>query len=169
MAMNVDDFKKLVETLDIPEDLKGKVLEATKDEDNVVPYEWKDETHLGAEIEDDFGGKYILYSVDDGIDFYGVAVDEDGRPERRDVAYVGRRSKNKFTGRKAILVDTNVPENADGAKIGEMFTAKVAGEDVVVQRRLGNAYKWDVLYRDGGSDLKADSEVQLIHRLVEAK
>lgn len=168
MAMNVDDFKKLVETLDIPEDIKSKVLEATKDE-NEVPYEWKDETHLGAEVVDGLGAKHILYSVDDGIDFYGVALEEDGRPERRDAAYVGRRSKNKFTGRKAILVDTKVPENADGAKIDEMFTAKVDGKDVVVQRRLGNAYKWAVLYRDGDSALKADSEVQLIHRLVEAK
>lgn len=168
MAMNVDDFKKLVETLDLPEDVKEKVFEATKDE-NVVPYEWKDETHLGAEIEDNFGGKYILYSVDDSIDFYGIAVDEDGHPERRDACCIGRNSKNKFTGRKAIMVNTKVPDSAYDVEIGELFTAKVAGEDVVVQRRLGNAYKWTVLYRDGDSALKADSEVQLIHRLVEAK
>lgn len=168
MAMNVDDFKKLVETLDLPEDVKGKVLEATKDK-NVVPYEWKDETHLGAEVEDVCGKKYILYSEDDSMDFFGISVDEDGRPSRNDARYINRRAKHKFTGRKAIMVDTNVPENADGAKMDEMFTAKVDGKDVVVQRRLGNVYKWTVLYRDGDSALKADSEVQLIHRLVEAK
>ena len=138
MAMNVDDFKKLVETLDLPEDVKNKVFEATKDE-NVVPYEWEDDTHLGAEVEDVCGKKYILYSEDDSMDFFGISVDEDGRPSRNDARYINRRAKHKFTGRKAILVDTKVPENADGAKIGEMFTAKVDGKDVVVQRRLGNA------------------------------
>lgn len=168
MAMNVDDFKKLVETLDLPEDVKNKVFEATKDE-NVVPYEWKDETHLGAEVVDGLGVKYILYSVDDGIDFYGVALEEDDRPERRDACYIGRSSKNKFTGRKAILVDTKVPENADGAKIGEMFTAKVDGKDVVVQRRNGNALLWTAFHPEGNFSFEADHNVQLIHRLVEVK
>ena len=124
MAMNVDDFKKLVETLDLPEDVKGKVLEATKDE-NVVPYEWKDETHLGAEVEDVYGKKYILYSEDDSMDFFGISVDEDGRPSRNDARYINRRAKHKFTGRKAIMVDTNVPDNADGAKMGEMFLSLI--------------------------------------------
>lgn len=168
MAMNVDDFKKLVETLDIPEDIKSKVLEATKDE-NAVPYEWKDETHLGAEVEDNFGDKYILYSVDDGIDFYGVAVDEDGRPERRDVCYIGRSRKNKFTGRKAIMVDTKLPNSADDIEIGEVFAAQVDGFDVIARRRTGNAFKWTVMYLNGDCALKSEDEVQLLHRLVEAK
>ena len=168
MAMNVDDFKKLVETLGLPEDVKDKVLEAVEDKDT-VPYEWKDETHLGAEVEDDFGNKFILYSVDDGIDFYGVALEEDGRPERRDAACVGRRSKNKFTGRKAIMVDTRLPESVDDIEVGELFTARVDGKDVIVQRRNGSALLWNVIYPSSHVYAEADHNVQLIHRLVEVK
>lgn len=168
MAMNVDDFKKLVETLDLPEDVKNKVFEATKEE-NVVPYEWKDETHLGAEVVDGLGVKYILYSVDDGIDFYGVALEEDDRPERRDACYIGRSSKNKFTGRKAILVDTRLPESVDGIEAGEIFTAEVNGDKVVAIRRYGIDLRWLVIDSDGEESLKPDSSVKLLHRLVEAK
>lgn len=169
MAMNVDDFKKLVETLDLTEDLKDKVLEATKEEDNTVPYEWEDETHLGAEVVDDYGNKYILYSVDDSIDFYGIAVDEDGHPERRDAACIGRNSKNKFTGRKAILVDTTVPEDYKGAEVGELFTAKVNGADAVVRRRNSVSFVWTAISTNGSVDIYEDKDVELIHRLVEVK
>lgn len=168
MAMNVDDFKKLVETLDLPEDVKGKVLEATKDE-NVVPYEWKDETHLGAEVEDVYGKKYILYSEDDSMDFFGISVDEDGRPSRNDARYINRRAKHKFTGRKAIMVDTAVPEDYKGAEVGELFTAKVDGEDVIVRRRGGVSYVWTAISPNGSVDIHMDKDVELLHRLVEAK
>lgn len=168
MAMNVDDFKKLVETLDLPEDVKNKVFEATKDE-NVVPYEWEDDTHLGAEVEDVYGKKYILYSEDDSMDFFGISVDEDGRPSRNDARYINRRAKHKFTGRKAILVDTKVPDSADDVEVGEVFAAKVNGFDVIARRHGGISFKWSVLYRDGESSFKTDPEVQLLHRLVEAK
>ena len=168
MAMNVDDFKKLVETLDLPEDVKGKVLEATKDE-NVVPYEWKDETHLGAEVEDVYGKKYILYSEDDSMDFFGISVDEDGRPSRNDARYINRRAKHKFTGRKAIMVDTRLPESVDGIEAGEIFAAEVNGEKAVAIRRHGIELRWLVVYSDGEESLKPDSSVKLLHRLVEAK
>lgn len=168
MAMNVDDFKKLVETLDLPEDVKNKVFEATKDE-NVVPYEWEDDTHLGAEIEDSSGNKFILYSIDDGIDFNSVAVDNDGRPLRSCSSYVSRKGDNKFTGRKAILVDTRLPYNANDVEIGELFTAKVDGEDVIVQRRNGTDLLWNVIVPSSYVYAEADHNVQLIHRLVEAK
>ena len=168
MAMNVDDFKKLVETLDLPEDVKGKVLEATKDE-SVVPYEWKDETHLGAEVEDVYGKKYILYSEDDSMDFFGISVDEDGRPSRNDARYINRRAKHKFTGRKAIMVDTRLPESVDGIEAGEIFAAEVNGEKAVAIRRHGIELRWLVVYSDGEESLKPDSSVKLLHRLVEAK
>ena len=168
MAMNVDDFKKLVETLDLPEDVKNKVLEATKDE-NVVPYEWEDDTHLGAEVEDVYGKKYILYSEDDSMDFFGISVDEDGRPSRNDARYINRRAKHKFTGRKAILVDTTVPEDYKGAEVGELFAAKVNGADAVVRRRNGVSFVWTAISTNGSADIYEDKDVELIHRLVEVK
>lgn len=169
MAMNVDDFKKLVETLDLTEDLKSKVLEATKEEDNVVPYEWDDDTHLGAEIENEIGCKYILYAVDDSVDFYGLEVNSDGTLYRGDCRYVDRKGKYTFTGRKAIMVDTTVPEDYKGAEIGELFTAKVKGTDAVVRRRNGVSFVWTAISTNGSVDIYEDKDVELIHRLVEAK
>lgn len=168
MTMQVDDFKKLVETLDLPEDVKNKVFEATKDE-NEVPYEWEDETHLGAEVEDDSGNKFILYSIDDGVDFNGVAVNNDGRPFRNCSRYVSRKGENKFTGRKAILVDTKVPDSADDVEVGEVFAARYNGEDVIARRVSGINFVWAVLTLGGGNLLKPDKDVELLHRLVEAK
>lgn len=168
MAMNVDDFKKLVETLDIPADIKSKVLEATKDE-NVVPYEWDNKTHLGAEIENPYGNKYILYAVDDSIDFFGIPLSLEGRPLGSDGSCINRSEANKFTGRKAIMVDTRLPESVDDIEVGELFTAKVDGEDVIVQRRNDTALLWNVIVPSSHVYPEADHNVQLIHRLVEVK
>lgn len=168
MTMQVDDFKKLVETLDLPEDVKNKVLEAAG-KDNKVPYEWKDETHLGAEIESELGNKYILYSVDDSMDFNAIAVLSNGDIRQGNSTYVDRRDNSTFTGRKAIMVDTRLPESVDDIEVGELFTARVDGEDVIVQRKDGNAFLWNVIDPSSHVYPEVDHNVQLIHRLVEAK
>lgn len=168
MAMNVDDFKKLVETLDLPEDMKNKVLEAAG-KDNKVPYEWDDETHLGAEVEYESGNKYILYGVDDSIDFYGLAVHPDGTLRQGSSCFVDRKGNSTFTGRKAIMVDTRVPESVDGIENGEAFTAEVDGEKVIAIRRVGINLRWLTIDSDGDESLEPDHKVKLLHRLVEAK
>lgn len=168
MAMDVYDFKKLVETLDIPADIKSKVLEATKDE-NVVPYEWDSKTHLGAEIEGPYGNKYILYAVDDSLDFFGIPLSLEGRPLSSDGRCLNRSEANKFTGRKAIMVDTRLPESVDDIEAGEIFAAEVNGEKVVAIRRYGINLRWLVVDSEGEESLKPDSSVKLLHRLVEAK
>lgn len=168
MAMSVDDFKKLVGTLGLPEDVKDSVLEAVKDR-NTVPYEWDNETHLGAEIVGDYGCRYILYNVDDAVDFYALALDDNGYPEDSDAHYIGRNSGATFTGRKAIMVDTRLPESVDGIEAGEIFAAEVNGEKAVAIRRHGIELRWLVIDSDGEESLKPDSSVKLLHRLVEAK
>ena len=67
------------------------------------------------------------------------------------------------------MVDTAVPEDYKGAEVGELFTAKVDGEDVIVRRRGGVSYVWTAISPNGSVDIHMDKDVELLHRLVEAK
>ena len=165
--MNTKEFKTLVETLDLEDGLKEKVLELTKPKGDLVPEEWTEDAHYLREVESEEGNKYILLDVSVLTGrFYAIPVEEDKEPKLEAGDYLPDEESLYFTGRKFVLARTDVPENIEDIEPGERFVGEYEGSKVILVRRENNNLSWEV-YWDSHYDYAYDFEVKLHRRLVE--
>lgn len=165
--MNTKEFKALVETLDLEDGLKEKVLELTKPKGGPVPEEWDTDTHYLREVENEGGEKYILQGLSSlSGRFYGSSVvEEDKEISLEGGNYVEGKSLY-FTGRKLALVRTDIPENIEDIEPGERFVGKYSGKKAILVRNDNDDLPW-IVYLDKDYDYAYGFEVELHRRLVE--
>lgn len=165
--MNTKEFKTLVETLDLEDGLKKKVLELTNPKGDPVPEEWSEDTHYLREVENEDGNKYLLIDVSvlSGR-FYATALEEGKEPSVEGGDFLPDGKSFYFTGRKLAMVRTDIPENVEDIEPGERFVGEYAGRKAILERREDGDLPWSA-YLDSCHDYAYDFEVKLLRRLVE--
>ncbi|TRX43710.1 hypothetical protein [Corynebacterium guaraldiae] len=165
--MNTKEFKTLVETLDLEDGLKEKVLELTKPKGDLVPEEWAEDTHYLREVENEEGNKYILLDVSVLTgNFYAAPVEEGEEPSLEGGGYLPDEEPFYFTGRKFVLARTDVPENIEDIEPGERFVGEYFGRKAILVRTDDEELPWSV-HLSSSHDYAYDREVKLHRRLVE--
>lgn len=164
--MNTKEFKTLVETLGLEDNLKNKVLEVLESQEKRVPDEWDDETHRLREVTG-VGGNYLLIQEDDAYDFRAVPLDKDGGFKLSEGTYISKNNVKGFTGRKMVLVRSDIPDNVEDIEPGERFIGEYEGEERVITRRGHDEVPWSVHSEYQEDDYAFDFEVKLLRRLVE--
>lgn len=165
MSMSANEFKKLVATLDLEDGIKQKVQKALRSL-TPVPDEWDDETHLLREVAGADGNNYLLVQGDDDIDFRALRFTKDGGLNVYAGTYISKRIIEGFTGRKAVMVDTRIPDDVSLISPGERFTGEYNGIKAILTRAEDDEFPWAVCM-DYDFYYAKDSEVVLHHRLVE--
>lgn len=164
--MNTKEFKTLVETLDLEDGLKEKVLELTKPKGNLVPDEWAEDTHYLREVENEDGHKYILLDVSPLSErFYATPVKEDEEPSLERGDFLPDEESFYFTGRKMVLARTDVPENIEDIESGEGFLGEYMGRKAILVRQEEDSFPW-IVHLNSEHDYAYEHEVKLLHRLV---
>lgn len=165
MSMSAKEFNKLVATLDLEDGIKEKVQKALRSLPP-VPDEWDDETHLLREVTGVNGNNYLLIREDDAYDFRALQFSKDGGFNIYEGTYISKKSIEGFTGRKAVMVDTRIPDDVSFISPGERFVGKYNGEDAILVRVDDDDLPW-LAYWDAAYDAAYGSEVELHRRLVE--
>lgn len=165
--MNTKEFKTLVETLDLEDGLKEKVLELTKPKGDLVPEEWAEDTHYLREVESEEGNKYILLDVSVlSGNFYATPVEEGEEPSLEGGGYLPVGESFYFTGRKMALVRTDVPEGIKDIEPGERFVGEYVGRKAILVRNDVDDLPW-IVHLDNEHDYGYEHEVKPHRRLVE--
>lgn len=164
--MNTKEFKALVESLDIEGELKEKVLELTKPEGDLVPDGWSEDTHYLREVENEDGDKYVLIDVSSlSGRFYATSVEEGKKLDLDKGDFLPEDKPFHFTGRKLVLVRTDVPKDIKDAKPGERFLGEYVGIDAILVRQEDDELPWSV-HLSTSHDYAYDHEVELHRRLA---
>lgn len=165
--MNIKEFRTLVETLDLDDEVKNMVLKALGPGKKQVPLEWDYETHNQQEVVDEDGQKYILLDISTLTNrYYAIPLDEDGELRSGGGVYLDCEKPLYFTGRKFILARTDVPEDIKDIAPGERFVGKYNNLDAILVRADDDDLPW-LAYWDIGHDSAFGFEIKLHRRLVE--
>lgn len=165
--MNTKEFKTLVETLDLEDGLKEKVLALTKPKGEPVPEEWAEDTHHLREVESEDGNKYILQDVSAFTGrFYAISVEEGEELSLDGGDYLPEEKSLYFTGRKLVLARTDVPEDIKDIEPGERFVGEYVGRKAILVRNDLDDLPW-IVHLNNEHDYGYDHEVKLHRRLVE--
>ncbi|WP_339016820.1 hypothetical protein R3O64_09820 [Corynebacterium hesseae] len=166
--MNTKEFKTLVETLDLEDGLKEKVLALTKPKGEPVPEEWAEDTHYLREVESENGSKYVLLGVSAlSGRTHGTPVEEgeelnlEGGGE-----FLPGNESWYFTGRKLVLARTDIPEDIKDIEPGERFVGEYVGRKAILVRNDLDDLPW-IVHLNNEHDYGYDHEVKLHRRLVE--
>ena len=165
--MNTKEFKTLVETLDLEDGLKEKVLELVEPKGELVPGGWDEDIHSQREVVDEYGEKYILLDISTLTNrYYAVPLDEDGDLAPGGGTYLGIEKPLYFTGRKMALVRADVPEDIKDIAPGERFVGEYVGRKAILVRNNVDDLPW-IVHTDTEHDYGYEHEVELHRRLVE--
>lgn len=165
--MNTKEFKTLVETLDLEDGLKEKVLELVEPKGELVPGGWDEDIHSQREVVDEDGEKYILLDISTLTNrYYAVPLDEDGDLAPGGGTYLDIEKPLYFTGRKMALARADVPEDIEDIEPGERFVGEYCGLKAILVRNDSDDLPW-IAHTNVEYDLGYAHEVKLHRRLVE--